>query len=507
MISRRNLPDLLFLTGAVSATRFLFRSHLLYDLDSVDFALGMRHFAPQVYQPHPPGYFLYICLGRLLNTVFHDPNLALVVLSILASCGLVLVIYQMTLEWFGQRAARFAGTLFLFSPLAWFHGTVALTYIVGAFFSALLGYLCWHVYRGRSSFILPASIILGISAGVRPSSFLFLMPLFLLSLRRTTLGGKVLASAALLLALAAWFVPMVVVSGGPKAYFGALFMLWHMVPGKTTAFNSSPATSIARALTIVFIYVLIFGAASIAPWAAKLRRTPADPGKKWFTLVWITPALCFFTFIFLKFVNSGYLLLLVAPASLWLGFWISEWYEHASLGKPFKLALIVLCAAVNTLIFLDSPLYCSYRQVRQFEAELRSIQASLPQVGPPGNTLIVSFDSHFLGFRHAGYYLPSYLNVEYPEVKLSTCARVFAMQGRDTHLLEKLPAASYSRFVLFPLPGNADRYPEYLKKVEDKLPARSLQTIRLNGHTFVTGPMKDLPFLFPLVDPRPPNTP
>ena len=39
--------------------------------------------------------------------------------------------------------------IFLFSPLSWFHGTVALTYIVEAFFSALVGYLCWRVYSGK----------------------------------------------------------------------------------------------------------------------------------------------------------------------------------------------------------------------------------------------------------------------------------------------------------------------------------------------------------------------
>ncbi|MGC2163706.1 MAG: hypothetical protein WA634_17495, partial [Silvibacterium sp.] len=345
--------------------------------------------------------------------------------------------------------------------------------------------------------------ILGISAGVRPPSLLFLAPLLLLSLRHVTLKRRLLACTVLLLTLVAWFVPMIVASGGLKAYFGALFTLWHMVPGKKTVFNSSPATSIARAVTIVFIYLLIFGAASIAPFAAKYCKIPVDRQKKWFTLVWIAPALCFFTLIFLKFVNSGYLLILLAPASLWLGFWISEWYAHAALGKPLKIALIVACAAVNTLIFLDSPLYCSYSQVRHFEAEIRSIQTALPQIGPANSTLIVSFDSHFLGFRHAGYYLPDYLNVEYPEVKFNNGTRAFAMQGRDTRLLEQLPVASYSRFVLFPLPGNADRYPEYLKTVEKKLPAHDLQTIRLNGHNFVTGPIADLPFLFPLTDRAP----
>ena len=193
MISRDKL-ELLLLASAVAITRFAFRSHYLYDLDSVNFALGMGRFDPRVHQPHPPGYFLYICLGRLLNTVFHDANLALVVLSILASCGAVVVIYRMALEWFGPSAARFAGVLFLFSPLAWFHGTVALTYSVEAFFSALLGYLCWRIVCGSERLIVPAGIILGISAGVRPSSLLFLGPLFLFSLRKATpktkMGGS-----------------------------------------------------------------------------------------------------------------------------------------------------------------------------------------------------------------------------------------------------------------------------------------------------------------------------
>ena len=45
---------------AVAVTRFAFRSHYLYDLDSVNFALGMGRFDPRVHQPHPPGYFVHM---------------------------------------------------------------------------------------------------------------------------------------------------------------------------------------------------------------------------------------------------------------------------------------------------------------------------------------------------------------------------------------------------------------------------------------------------------------
>jgi hypothetical protein len=497
------------LAAAVAASRFAFRSHDLYDLDSVNFGLAIDRFDPQVHQPHPPGYFLYICLGRLLNYLVHDANLALVLLSIVASVATVVLIYLLALEWFGPRAATFAGLLFLFSPLAWFHGTVALTYSLEAAASALMGFLCWRIDRGlddgKTSFILPTAVVLGITAGIRPSSILFLGPLFLFSLRRAALKRQLLGIAALGVTIGAWFLPMIRASGGCAAYFGALFSLWRMVPSRDTVFNSSPVTSIARAAVIVFIYFLCFGAAVLAPLGASCTPVRADKNKKLFTAVWIVPALCFFTFIFLKLVNSGYLLLVAAPACIWLGSWAADWYGHGPWPKPVKLSIVAICAAANVLIFLAFPAYCSYRSVRHFEAELQATVTALPHVGSPGDLLIVSFDNHFLGYRHAGYYLPAYLTLEYPEANLLQGPRIFAMRGRDTHLLSTLPAAPFTRFVLFPLPAGDAEYAQYTDKIKKLLPRKDLSSINLGGHEFVTAPIADLPILFPhmALDPRP----
>jgi Protein of unknown function (DUF2723) len=500
-LKSRSIP--LLLVGVVAITRIAFRSHALYDLDSVNFALGMRRFAPSVHQPHPPGYFLYICLGRLFSFFFRDANLSLVMLSVVSSCGLVILIYQLAHEWFGENAARFAATLFLLSPLAWFHGIVALTYIVEAFFSGLIGYLCWRTYSGDKKFALPAAIALGVSAGVRPSSLLFLTPLFLLSLHAATLRRIASSFAALALTLAAWFIPMIRASGGLKAYLQALTSLWRMVPAKETVFSSSPATSIVRAITIGFIYLLCFGAASLAPLGATFLTKPVDPRKKWFTLVWIAPGLCFFTFGYLKFVNSGYLLLLFAPTCIWLGRWAAAWYEHTGWNRVLKRAVIAGFAATNVLIFLASPLYCSYRSVRHFEAELASIRTALPQFAPAPDTLIVSMDSHFLGFRHAGYYNPEYVTLEYPALMQADGYRVFAMRGDDTQLAAELPTAGYTRFVLFPLPAGDDDYRQYMQSVEAKLPAQDLRIDTLGGHDYISAPIADLPLLFPDMPPLP----
>lgn len=496
MVSRQKL-DGSVLIASVALTRFFFRSHYLYDLDSVNFALALGRFDPAVHQPHPPGYFLYVCLGRLLNAFFHDPNAALVSISIAASCGAAMMIYLLTDVWFGTKAARFAGVLFVASPLAWFHGIVALTYIVEAFFSALTGYLCWRIYEGATRWIVPCALVLGLAAGVRPSSLLFLGPLFLFSIRKAPPGKIVAGGGVLIVTVLAWFVPMIYASGGPKAYFAALSFLWGMAPGRQNTTASFLLLSVVRFCTIAGIFMLGFGSA-IALFARTLwTRAVARPQQQSFTWIWISPALLFFTFVFLKFVNSGYLLVIFPPLCAWVAGWAADWYDGLRFPAGGKIALIAVAAAINVALFLQAPFYCSYHEMRHFEAELEAIQRALPEVAAPGHAVIVAFDSHFLGFRHAGYYFPEYRVVEYPEVRFPNRKRVFAMQGRDTWLLDHIATEGLATFVLFPLPQAGDEFRQHSEQMRALFPEPPA-TITREGFEFITGPIAKLPLLFPV---------
>src|SRR5579863_7057511 len=208
-MNSRNLRDETVLVVATALTRYAFRSHYLYDIDSVNFALALKSFDPAVHEPHPPGYFLYVCLGRLVDLFFHDANATFVAISILFSCGAVATIYVLANDWFGRNAAVFAGLIFVFSPLAWFHGTVALTYAVEACFSVLTGYLCWRICCGAARFIVPAAVVVGMAAGFRPSSLLLLCPLLLFSFFKISRGQAAGGVAALALTLLAWLIPMI----------------------------------------------------------------------------------------------------------------------------------------------------------------------------------------------------------------------------------------------------------------------------------------------------------
>ena len=487
--------DTATLITATAFTRYIFRSHYLYDVDSVNFALAMERFDPSVHQPHPPGYFLYVYLGRLVNLLFHDANAALVAMSIVFGCGAVAMIYALADSWFGRNAALFAGLIFVFSPLAWFHGIVALTYIIETFFSALTGYLCWRICRGSRQLVLPCAVVVGVAAGFRPSSLLLLGPLLLFSFHKVSLKQAGAGIAALAATLSAWFMPMIRISGG-QAYFSSLLSLWLTVPARGMVFNSSVLNSFARAGVIVAAYCLFFGCAAILPFQMS-RNTSIDRPRTIFICIWIVPGLLFFALIYLKLVNSGYLLALSPPLCVWMGVRAAAWYADLRLSKVFRILTVAGCAAANTMIFVFAPVYCSYGSVRRFERELETVIRVLSQIASPRDTLIVGFDSHFLGYRHAGYYLPEYVTVQFPKVQLASGKCIFSMENRNTSIENRVDTTDVQRFILFPLPLGDTEYSDYTASIRKRFPTGELDTVVKGDHEFAFGPVADLGVLFP----------
>ncbi|HUE01673.1 MAG TPA: glycosyltransferase family 39 protein [Bryobacteraceae bacterium] len=484
------------LAAITGLSRYVCRSHLLYDIDSVNFALAMDHFDPARHQPHPPGYFLYVCAARALNALFGDANASLVALSILASCGAVVLIYLLTCDWFGRRAGIFAGAIFVFSPLCWFHGTVALTYIVEVFFSTLVGYLCWRGQSGQPSRLLAAAVALGIAAGFRPSSLLFLGPLWLFSAWKAAARVKAAAASLLALTLLAWWIPMAKASGGLRTYFEALLVLWAHVPGKQGMGIGAPVLSLARIATIMGIAILCFGCAAALVFRRDTREDSLRRKKRIFTFIWMGPAFLFFSLVFLVFVNSGYILIMSPPAFAWLGVRAADWFAQERGRRPLRIAVVAVAAVLNVAIFLFAPLYCSFQAVRHFEAELSRVTAAVRRTFKPQDTLIVGFDSHFLGYRHAAYYLPEFLSVEAPAVLRPGGQRIFAVYERKTTLTATIPVGRFRQFAIFPLPGGSDYYRAYMEKQQGLFPPGVLHS-QGSGPAFVTGPIASLKYLFP----------
>ena len=128
----------------------------LEDIDSVNFALGLRDFDPVLHQPHPPGYPVYVALGKASRAAVRSaaPGLGTEAIDALALAGWSAVsgaIAAASAAWllflFGRAAmvpmpftpALIAGTLLAACPLFWTSGLRPLSDMPGLAAALLIG--------------------------------------------------------------------------------------------------------------------------------------------------------------------------------------------------------------------------------------------------------------------------------------------------------------------------------------------------------------------------------
>src|SRR3972149_5491273 len=102
-LPRQDLLLALSLSALTLLSRWPYRARMLYNWDAVQFALALKEYDVAKHQPHPPGYILYVGLGRLLNSFLHDPTLSYVVLAMLASAAATLVVYFVAAALYRRR--------------------------------------------------------------------------------------------------------------------------------------------------------------------------------------------------------------------------------------------------------------------------------------------------------------------------------------------------------------------------------------------------------------------
>lgn len=136
------------ITFIVALTRIPFVSKFLYEWDSASYAEAFQNFNIAQGQPQPPGYILFVALGKLVNYIFNDPNTSMVFLSVVFSILTSVLIYFFVKQMFSRRIALITSILLIFNPLFWFYGEIASIYIFEAFFAVLIAYLSYNVLKG-----------------------------------------------------------------------------------------------------------------------------------------------------------------------------------------------------------------------------------------------------------------------------------------------------------------------------------------------------------------------
>ena len=205
------------------ALRVPFRSQFAYHWDSAEFALAISKYNVALSQPHAPGYFLYVMLGRMVNWFVGDPHTSLVWMSIVAGSGLITLLYVLGVEMFGRRVGLAAALFAMTSPQVWFHSCVALSYIVDGFLVCLAVLCCWRAQRHGCRWVDTIMIggMLAVVGGVRPQTVPGLMPLAVYALWRAVdkrLSKLAVAFCICVVGTLAWLIPMLRMTGGCAVY-------------------------------------------------------------------------------------------------------------------------------------------------------------------------------------------------------------------------------------------------------------------------------------------------
>ncbi len=456
-----SLPPL-FLFLLTIVTRIPFRSKLLYHMDSVQYALALDRYDITVHQPHPPGYFLYVMLGRLLNSFFNDANGTFIFISIIFSGLTVVTLYYLGKEIFDKQIGLLAAILALTSPNLWFHGEVALSYIVEAFFSTAIALLCWRLYKGEHKYIWLSVIVLAVAGGIRQNTVIFLFPLWLFSVKEAPIR-KVIASLCLLsFVCLLWFVPMVLMTGGLEVYREAFRELWMFNTGNASVF--ARGWSSFRAFSLALLFFLVYGMGvgvfptSITAYSVirhgKLKSL--DIGRVIFFSLWVLPSILFYLFIFIHPANPGYSLIFL-PALLLLTAvsvnYIGDDLKQLAIKKNPSILIAAVVIVINIYFFLFLKFPTSYTEIKDHDRDLSIMLDGIRTFDPSTTAIFVDKPYIFFGYRQIMYYLPEYRTYQV-DVRVAATGEIrktFWGVNRETYVTDEVVLPEEINKILIPL--------------------------------------------------------
>ncbi len=460
---------------------------MLYNWDAVQFALALREYDVVKHQPHPPGYILYVALGRLVNAWLDNPTAAYVTLAVVFSGLTTFVVYYLARAIYDRGTALAAASLLAVSPLFWFYGSVGLTYAGEALLASTVAYFAFRALEGSRADAWLAAGYLGLAGGLRQSLLVLLFPLWLGSvvfgLRRARVVGVGLAILAG--AVLTWFLPMIWLTGGLERYLAASLELADSVV-RPTSIVGGPVEGTLRMSRHLLESVLV----GLGPLAAAVVlsvwyvRRCGWGRREWFLLGWTTPPVLVYTLV--HFGQAGYVLTFLPALVIFLSrVLVTALARAAELARYPKARAALTGAAVTLVVVVDGSFFVSARSlprsfdtpkppwVRQAEDEafdwvlsrtaaalqehervVRTFVDSIRGLFPPEDTVVVTEQGNrrsYPWFRHAMFYLP-----EYPiyELRVDGIARGFRASRLSSSMTQftdaeiRLPASA-NRLVWF----------------------------------------------------------
>ena len=274
-VTRAVVPLLLFLGSLF--LYLAFRSASFDDFDSYSFALALEHYRLPLQQPHPPGFPVYIALGRALEFILGDALTALTTLSALSGAASVVLVFLLgrTIEPRHPSMGLFAALLIALLPVHWLTAEKALSDALGLT-AVLLPLWLWArwIRQGASTVPWIPALLSGLAFGVRPQNALpfgFLAIYLLIHLIHARRAFHPFSILAFVVGTLLWLVPTALSMDVATADVSAWSRLWLGLRSYTEAVLQH-AGHVGRADAITGMRNPFFEALRIR-WIAFMRTT------------------------------------------------------------------------------------------------------------------------------------------------------------------------------------------------------------------------------------------
>jgi hypothetical protein len=232
-VTRREKQIVLAIALAVALTRMMALSRSMWDWDEGLFSMALHDYNVAAHHPHPPGFPLYVAVGRLARAVIHDDFRALRAVVLVASIFLFPAMFALA------RAMKFpfapavsAGVLLAFLPNVWYYGGTAFSDV----FNLVLLLAALALLFGDR--LLAGTVVFALSLLVRPQNLVCAFPWFYAAWRRRRWRDIAVAAVAAIVIVATGY-GLAAYATGPRAWLMAVRSHEHYV--KTIDGYANPA--------------------------------------------------------------------------------------------------------------------------------------------------------------------------------------------------------------------------------------------------------------------------
>lgn len=403
----RRLEWLLAMCAALVVSRWVLYPRYLITFDEINFAFSIDHFDPRLHQPQPPGYPVFVALLKILSLVTARVEMTFFVAGVILSAVSLIAVWWLGELMCGRTGGILGAALLLFNPVFWLAALtnpVRLCFAAGAISVGLCMWLAWA--RAQTKCYVIGAVVLGLSAGARPSLALMMAPLMLWVAWRIRLSWKTAGLALLCFcaAVATWLPALLAASGGLREFLAMLRAYSHQeISGTSALFGARLSDSLHMAWEAVAWSLL--GALSWL-WcvpAVMRKREHLDAFTSWFLALWFVPGLLFYAMFH---VGDPDHTLSIVPATCVAG--AAAITALTRMSSPLKRALIMsACVLLNVGLFLKpisvTTKPATYKPVRWLSGYISDVIEAVGTLRVRGEITAV-FDQDITGWRQLSYY-------------------------------------------------------------------------------------------------------